>query len=420
LEPTIAHALSDVRGYISTTAKYIEEMGQNVADVDIQVLGEQDLLRKNLKSMQENIIRLAEKENERKWIAEGLAKFNNYLLSNEEVKTLCDTLISELVKYLKANQGAIFLINDENQQDIHMNLVSCYAYDRKKYLEKRIEIGEGLVGQAVLERESIYLTQVPKDYIEITSGLGQALPNCVFIVPLKINDKIEGVIELATFKPFVQFEKEFVEKFAENFASVISATKINEKSKILLKELHQQQDNMRQTEEQLRQNNEELIATQEEMKRQQNELMELKKNLEEEVLKQTSELRAQKEEMEKNHEDLVQSQAEAIKKEKQLIAILNATPDAIFTATQDGKIMLCNEAISEFTGYGMKEIIGVNVKELFGEEKLPYRKSIKTQVKKKNGEYLPVILIINKTQIDGTIGNLYLMRESVIEQQLQS
>jgi GAF domain-containing protein len=140
----------------------------------------------------------------------------------------------------------------------------------------------GLAGQAWQEGDSIYLTDVPQNYIKITSGLGDANPSCVLITPLKVNDQVFGVVELASFNILKDFEVEFVKKIAESIASTISSVKVNARTQRLLEESQEMTEQMRAQEEEMRQNMEELQATQEEMARK-----------EKDMLKQISELKSQ-------------------------------------------------------------------------------------------------------------------------------
>jgi PAS domain S-box-containing protein len=186
------------------------------------------------------------------------------------VKKLTDEIIGNLVRYLKANQGALYIIDDSSEnEDQTMSMVSCYAWDKKKFVNQKVHLGEGLTGQAWQEGDTIYLTDIPSNYIRITSGLGDANPNAILIMPLKVNEQIFGVVELASFGSFKDFEIEFVRRIAESIASTISSVKVNARTQRLLGESQQMTEEMRAQEEEMRQNMEELQATQEEMQRSQ-------------------------------------------------------------------------------------------------------------------------------------------------------
>ena len=145
--------------------------------------------------------------------------------------------------------------------------MSTYAYNRKKYRQGIIHKGEGLVGQCWVEGETIFMTKVPDNYIRIESGLGDALPTCVLLVPLKVDDKVMGVLELASFQVFAPHQIELVEKLAESIASTVSTVRVNQVTASLLEEQSELMQNLRAQEEELRQNQEELMTTQEEMTR---------------------------------------------------------------------------------------------------------------------------------------------------------
>lgn len=233
-----------------------------------------DQLSSALLSMRDQMKRIDGETAERNWVTQGMAQFVEILRANDEnIEALSNKIIGNLVKYLNANQGGLFMLNDE-EGETYLELTACYAFDRKKFVEKRVEKGQGLIGQTFLEKETIYITDVPQDYITITSGLGDARPSSIILVPLKINEEVYGVIEMASFHTFEKYQIDFLEKLGESIASTIATTKNTEKTKVLLMESQQQTEEMRAQEEEMRQNMEELEATQEEMRRVSTELEE--------------------------------------------------------------------------------------------------------------------------------------------------
>jgi len=259
-----------VNGLKATTV-FAENIGNGKYDSNFAPLSDHDVLGNALLNMRGNLARVAEEDKKRNWTTEGMAKFGEILRSNNtDLEKLTDEIIGNLVKYLKSNQGALYIVDDTNDTDEKtMSMASCYAWDKKKYVNQKVHMGEGLTGQAWQEGDVIYLTDIPQNYIRITSGLGDANPNAILIVPLKVNDQIFGVVELASFGSFKDFEIDFVKRIAESIASTISSVKVNARTQRLLGESQQMTEEMRAQEEEMRQNMEELQATQEEMQRSQ-------------------------------------------------------------------------------------------------------------------------------------------------------
>ena len=262
----IAASLDRIIDNQSGLADFLEKIGDGNFNIDYEVLSEHDKLGYSITNMRDKLLKLVSEDARRQWSAEGIAKFGAILRENtDDLKLLCDNLLSDLVKYLGANQGSIFLLNTEKKESEALELISAYAWNRKKYLTKTISIGEGLIGQAAIEKGTIYLVDVPDDYIKITSGLGDANPRSILIVPLLFNDELFGVIEFASFKKFEEFEIHFVEKLAEIFASTLSRAYINKQTEKLLRDSQKLTEELRTQEEEMRQNIEEMNATQEEM-----------------------------------------------------------------------------------------------------------------------------------------------------------
>ncbi len=255
---------------------FTEKLGEGNINAEYELQDEKDEvgkslinLRDSLKKNQEEELKRRKEDSQRSWATGGLAKFAEILRqNNDNIEQLSYNIIINLIEYTGANVGGFFVLNDNDYQDKYFELLACFAYDRRKFLDKRINWGEGLVGTAALDMETIFLTEVPDKYLNITSGMGGTNPRCVLIVPLISNDQIQGVIELASFKILEKFEIEFIEKLAESVASTISSVKINIKTANLLKESQNQAEKMAQQEVEMRQNLEELHAAKEEAAKQ--------------------------------------------------------------------------------------------------------------------------------------------------------
>jgi PAS domain S-box-containing protein len=211
----------------------------------------------------------ASEDSKRNWVSEGLAMFGEILrVQEEKMEDLAYKLISNLVKYLKANQSGFFLVEEDEKGNRFIDMIACHAYDRKKFADKRIAWGEGLIGTCALEKKTTYLLDIPDKYLTITSGLGRANPNVLLIVPLLVNNEVQGIIEIASFTKFEDYQVEFIEKVADSIAMTLSNIKNNIRTANLLTETRAQAQELALQEEKMRQNMVELKATQEEAARQ--------------------------------------------------------------------------------------------------------------------------------------------------------
>jgi len=238
----------------------------------------EDEMRKTMEELEES----RKKDDARNWISKGISEMIAILQSGDSDNKM-DKILSSMVRYTGMNQGALFLAEENEQNETFLKLASCYAFDRKKYVDKTIEPGSGIIGQAFLEGELCYLRDVPSDFIHITSGLGQATARHVVIVPMKINKKVEGIFELASFTPLQPEHFELFHQLGETIASFISSNRANNSTKILLQKAQTMSEELKANEEEMRQNLEELTATQEAMARKEREyrdrIEELEKNL---------------------------------------------------------------------------------------------------------------------------------------------
>jgi CHASE3 domain sensor protein len=225
-----------------------------------------------LTRMRDQLKQMKKEEERRLWSNEGITLFSETVRNHQKnLPDLSLEVVRFLTKYMNAQQGGLFVLKEEEGEP-YLELTACYAFDRKKYIDKKIEIGVGLIGQAYLEGQTSFLTKIPQGYTYITSGMGEANPACLLIVPMKYNDRTEAIIELASLEKFEDYQVAFIEKAGEFVASALQGVRTTEKMQKLLDASQHQAEEMRSTEEVMRQNLEELQATQEEMVRKQNEI----------------------------------------------------------------------------------------------------------------------------------------------------
>jgi PAS domain S-box-containing protein len=325
--------------------EFAQEVGKGNYDSTLELLSDEDILGKSLIEMNENLRKAKEEaliqqreEEKRRWINEGLAKFGDILRqNNDNLEALSANIVKNLVNILNANQGGLFIYNDDNTDEPYFELTAAYAYNRQKFIKKQILLGEGLVGTCALEKQTIYLKEIPENYITISSGLGEAKPRNLLIVPLKVEEKIYGVLELASFNEFEDYQIEFVERVAQSIGQTIQSVRTNIRTAKLLEKTQQQAEEMKAQEEEVRQNLEEL------------------ETIKEELEKRTAE-------MEENQKQL--------EWEKSLLdSLLNYLPDKIYFKDLKSRFIKVSKSTLEFFGMTrQEELIGKSDFDFFTEE----------------------------------------------------
>ncbi len=283
------------------------KIGDGDFDSKFNKLGENDIIGTSLLSMRDSLKMVSDEDNKRNWSTKGLTEISTILRNEaENLDILSYNVVRGVVNYMNINQGGIYIAEKNERKESEydgfetlLRMTGCFAYDRDKLVNKIIVPGEGLIGQCWLEQKFIVVTEVPEEYIRITSGLGEATPKAVICVPLAINEEIYGVIELASFKQFEPHEIEFANKIGEIIASSISNVKNNEMTQQLLLDSKELTNSLQAQDEELRQNQEEMLATQEEATRKyQESVKELNANREE-MAQVKSELEKAKADLEK-------------------------------------------------------------------------------------------------------------------------
>jgi len=364
----MADALGVLIVGLRRTSEFALKIGEGEFSSAFKPMSDQDVLGNSLVIMRSNLKKASEEaelrkieNNQRSWAAQGLAKFGELLReSTANMEEFSYRIISNVVKYLEAQIGGLYILNDTEKDDIFIELSAFYAYDRRKYVQKRIELGEGLIGQCVRDQETYYLTDIPEDYVHIVSGLGDENPRSILIVPLKVNDVVFGVIELASFSFIEKYQIEFVEKISESIASTISSVRINLNTARLLEESHEKSERLAKQEEEVRLKIEEMQRNIEIMTYNEKEEKEKNEKIVQKYEGQLHKISAQLERQEENFN------REKLRLQNTLTAIGNSWGSVELSI--DGKIISANVRYQRICEISTSELIGKPINEFVREE----------------------------------------------------
>jgi HAMP domain-containing protein/CheY-like chemotaxis protein/signal transduction histidine kinase len=268
--------------------------GDLSGQITVETQGELDELKNNLNQMIANLKDTTEKNNEQDWLKTNLAKFSRMMQGQKDLEAVSRLIMSELTPLVSANYGAFYIMENDGNAPV-LKLIASYAYKERKHVGNRFHLGEGLVGQAALEKKPILLTSVPDDYIRITSGLGEAAPRNILVLPILFEGEVKAVVELASFLPFSQIHQIFLDQLAESVGVVLNMISANmrtsellEQSQQLTQELQSQSQELKAQQEELKKSNAELEAqtkslrsSEELLRDQQVELQQVNEELEE-------------------------------------------------------------------------------------------------------------------------------------------
>ncbi|MCS6967788.1 MAG: GAF domain-containing protein [Cytophagales bacterium] len=272
-----------------------------------------------LRRLYEKDIEFAARERERLWETQGVAKFVEILrTSNQSIEELSNAIITNLVRYLQAQQGAIYVVATDEAGVDFLRLTGLYAHDRE-LLGTTCAIGEGLVGQCFESQKTILINEIAETKLLIRSGLGEAPPRALLIVPAIINNDAFAVIEIASFSPFQPYQVAFVERLAESIAATIANSIAAMRNRKLVEELNTQTEQMRAQEELMRQTIEQAFQTQAELEQKIAEINRIKEEERKriEVFRQTQQKILQRL-LEKHKQQLAQKDAEIAALKKQI------------------------------------------------------------------------------------------------------
>jgi CheY-like chemotaxis protein/signal transduction histidine kinase/HAMP domain-containing protein len=267
--------------------------GDLTRSITVEAQGEVAQLKERVNQMILNLRDTTQKNREQDWLKTNLAKFSGMMQGQKSLESVSRMIMSELTPLVQASHGAFFVMDESG--DRTLRLLASYAYKERKHVATRFRMGESIVGQAALEKKSILLTKVPSDYIQVMSGLGEAPPLNIIVIPILFEDEVRAVVELASFEPFSQIHRLFLDQLSESIGIVLNTIAANARTEELLKqsqslanelqdqsrELQQQQEQLKRSNQELEQQAQTLRASEEMLREQQEELQQVNEELEE-------------------------------------------------------------------------------------------------------------------------------------------
>ncbi len=259
--------VNQLAGNLTTQVRAIAEVatavtkGDLTRSIDVQAEGEVAELKDNINQMIVNLKETTQKNQEQDWLKTNLAKFSSMMQGQKSLATVTDMIMSQLTPLVSAHQGAFFAL-ERNEEGPRLSLMSTYAYRERKNVATSFRLREGLVGQCAHEKKAILLTQVPQDYIQITSGLGEAKPLNIIVLPVLFEGQVQGVIELASFHSFSPIHQLFLDQLMESIGVVLNMITANMRTEELLaqsqtltQELQSQSKELKTQQEELKRSN---------------------------------------------------------------------------------------------------------------------------------------------------------------------
>ncbi len=262
----------------TTIVKAANTIAEGNFAIEMPLRSEADQLGIALNTMTENLKRISEENENEAWIKTGQAGLNDRMRGEQDLLTLSKNIISYLTKYLGAQVGVIYL-TERNKDKKLLRMTGSYAFTQRQSLKTTFEFGESLVGQAAVEKETIVLSSIPRDYISVTSGLGQTRPRNILVQPFIIDGEVKGVVEIGSFRSFNDNQLELVRLVAENIAIATSSALDREKMKVLLEESQRQSEELLKQQEKLQNQSEALQMANEDLESKTQDLEQQKEDL---------------------------------------------------------------------------------------------------------------------------------------------
>ena len=325
--------VNQLAGNLTTQVRAIAEVstavtqGDLTRQISVEAMGEVAELSDTINQMIANLRETTQKNAEQDWLNTNLARISGLMQGQRDLATVSRLIMSEISPLVSAQHGAFFLSQGDNGDDPELRLIASYGYQKRKAVSNRFKFGEALVGQAALEGKSILVSEAPPDYIKVTSGLGEATPVNIVVMPILFEEQVLAVVELASLRAFSDVNQAFLEQLGETLGVVLNAIIANRRTEELLEqsqslaeelqsqseELQSQQDELRHSNAELEQQTSSLRASEELLQTQQEELQQTNEELQEKaelLSRQNRDIEIQNAEIERARVDLEEKAAQ--------------------------------------------------------------------------------------------------------------
>jgi HAMP domain-containing protein/signal transduction histidine kinase/DNA-binding response OmpR family regulator len=238
--------------------------GDLTRSIQVEARGEVASLKDNINEMIRNLKDTTIKNNDQDWLKTNLAKFTRMLQGQKDMLTVGKLILSELAPVVGAQHGVFYVmekdetVEPEKGDENYLKLLSSYAFRNRKMIGNKFALGEGLVGQAALEKERILLTNVPADYVQVGSGLGEAPPSNIIVLPVLFEGQVKAVMELSSFEKFSPIHQAFLDQLVESIGIVLNTIEANSRTEDLLKQSQSLAKELQSRQEELQNTNKEL------------------------------------------------------------------------------------------------------------------------------------------------------------------
>ncbi len=288
--------------------------GDLTRSITVEASGEVAALKDNINEMIRNLKDQTLKNTEQDWLKTNLARFTRMLQGERDLTTVSNMVLSELAPLVEAQHGVFYVTDQDEEGNAVLNLAASYAFNNRKHLANRFKLREGLIGQCAFEKSRILLTHVPSDYVQINSGLGEAPPLNVIVLPAVFEGSVKAVIELASFNRFSETHQSFLNQLMESIGIVLNTIAANmrtegllKQSQLLTSELQAQQEELKKTNDRLESQANSLRQSEELLRSKQEELQQTNAELEDKaklLSSQNSQVEAKNREVEQAKREL--------------------------------------------------------------------------------------------------------------------